>query len=254
MTFHSTQISSSVWTILEEGIRGCLPISYLIIGDEKALLIDTGCGTGNIYHYIKMQNIISKKMLIVVNTHNHPEQTGGNFHFSTTGRDGLAHLVEDLCASGNDKYYTKLMNSNWHWEIQIYKVTRWLSDGEKLFLGDQDRTHNVVEVIWTPGHTPDSLTLWYEHDKRLFIGDLFYRFEDIMFEYRETNGVQEVLRSSYEKTVQVARNKTQAERLELTFDITEPLEMTSMAFIHGHFKAFYNEQFHAVRIQRVRLL
>ncbi|VDM64166.1 unnamed protein product [Angiostrongylus costaricensis] len=123
MTFQSTQISDSVWTILEEDIRGCFPISYLIIGDEKeyaflALLIDTGCGNGNVYHYIKMQNIIRKKMLIVVNTHNHPEQTGGNFHFSTTGRDGLAHLVEDLCASGNDKYYTKLMNSNWHWEVK----------------------------------------------------------------------------------------------------------------------------------------
>ncbi|KJH43409.1 hypothetical protein DICVIV_10567 [Dictyocaulus viviparus] len=97
-------------------------------------------------------------------------------------------MVEDLCASGNDMYYTKLMNNtNWQWEVNTYKVTRWLSDGEMIFLGDREKSHNVVEVIWTPGHTPDSLILWFAHENRLFIGDQFYRFEDIMLTYNHTD-------------------------------------------------------------------
>ncbi|VDM75179.1 unnamed protein product [Strongylus vulgaris] len=46
---------------------------------------------------------------------------------------------------------------------------------------------SLRKVIWTPGHTPDSLVLWYESDKRLFIGDLFYRYGDIMLTYEYTN-------------------------------------------------------------------
>nr|CDJ84471.1 Protein of unknown function DUF148 and Beta-lactamase domain containing protein [Haemonchus contortus] len=156
--------------------------------DWKVLIIDTGCGCGDIYAFVKQQTIIKEKKIIVVNTHNHPEQTGGNFRFSTTGKLGMAHMVEDLCASGRDKYYTQLRNSNWHWEINTYKVTRWLSDGDTILLGNPVETHNVVKVIWSPGHTPDSLVLWYASDNRLFVGDLFYRFEDIMMTIDEAEG------------------------------------------------------------------
>ncbi|KAK6028743.1 hypothetical protein OSTOST_05170 [Ostertagia ostertagi] len=143
-------------------------------------MIDTGCGCGDIYAFVKQQSIIKEKKIIVVNTHNHPEQTGGNFRFSTTGRLGMAHMVEDLCASGRDKYYTQLMNSSYHWAVETYKVTRWLADDETILLGVSTEAHNVVKVIWTPGHTPDSLVLWYAYDSRLFVGDLFYRFGDIV--------------------------------------------------------------------------
>ncbi|CAJ0604066.1 unnamed protein product [Cylicocyclus nassatus] len=188
LNFQLNQISDHIWSILEEDTRGCFPLSYLVVGESKVLVIDTGCGCGNIYFFIKQQQqILENRKIIVVNTHNHPEQTGGNFRFSTVGKLGLSHMVEDLCASGNDQYYTKLMNSSWHWEINTYKVTRWLQDGENILLGDKNHARNVVQVIWTPGHTPDSLVLWYANDKRLFIGDLFYRYSDIMLTDEYTN-------------------------------------------------------------------
>ncbi|XGW31870.1 hypothetical protein V3C99_010216 [Haemonchus contortus] len=197
MTFQLGQVSARVWSILEQDSRECFPLSYLIIGDDKVLIIDTGCGCGDIYAFVKQQSMIKEKKIIVVNTHNHPEQTGGNFRFSTTGKLGMAHMVEDLCASGRDKYYTQLRNSNWHWEINTYKVTRWLSDGDTILLGNPVETHNVVKVIWSPGHTPDSLVLWYASDNRLFVGDLFYRFEDIMMtsEYTSIREYEQSLRT-----------------------------------------------------------
>ncbi|VDM54216.1 unnamed protein product [Angiostrongylus costaricensis] len=65
-------------------------------------------------------------------------------------------------------------------------------------------------VIWTPGHTPDSLTLWYEHDKRLFVGDLFYRFDDIMF-YDHTN-IQDY-EASTRKIISFIMNQTQPKQI-----------------------------------------
>ncbi|PAV83247.1 hypothetical protein WR25_15587 [Diploscapter pachys] len=183
-----TQISSNVYYIVEKDTLGCNPLCYLIFGSEnKVLLVDTGCGCGNLYFYLKNQAILKDKRFIVVNTHNHPEQIGGNWRFSTTGRFGLAHAVDDLCASRRHKYYTRLLESNWHWTIETYKITRWLKDGEMILLGPDTDSRNVVQVLWTPGHTPDSLVLWYPHDKRLFIGDLFYRFDDIMFTSAKNN-------------------------------------------------------------------
>lgn len=183
MTFQLGQVSPRVWSILEEATRGSCPLSYLVVGDEKVLMIDTGGGRGDIHAFVKAQSITNGKKIIVVNTHNHPEQTGGNFLFSTTGRHGISHMVEDLCASGRDPYYTQLLNSSYQWDTNTYKITKWLADGATIMLGNPAEAHNVVEVMWTPGHTPDSLVLWYASDMRLFTGDLFYRFDDILMAY-----------------------------------------------------------------------
>ncbi|CAI5455311.1 unnamed protein product [Caenorhabditis angaria] len=201
MSFTHNQVSHNIYWIREEDTRQCYPLMYLIIGSEdKALLIDTGCGCGNIYFYLRSLPFMENMKLIVVNTHNHPEQTGGNWRFSTTGTNGLAHLVEDLCAGRKNKYYTRLMDTSWHWDVQTYKVTRWLNDGDKILLGDEDNLKNTVQVMWTPGHTPDSIVLWYPYANRLFVGDLFYRFDDIMFCYQYTdmrqyeNSVRKILK------------------------------------------------------------
>ncbi|CAD6185297.1 unnamed protein product [Caenorhabditis auriculariae] len=53
----------------------------------------------------------------------------------------------------------------------------------------------MVQVFWTPGHTPDSIVLWYPYANRLFVGDLFYQFQDIMLNY-ECTDIKE-----YEKSV-----------------------------------------------------
>ncbi|CAI4224962.1 unnamed protein product [Auanema sp. JU1783] len=187
LVFEVSQVSTNVWSITENDVRNCRPLSYLIVGEEKALLIDTGCGYGNMYLYVRKLPQIASKKIIVVNTHNHPEQTGGNQNFSTTGKWGLSLQVEDLCASKKNKYYTRLLESNWHWEVGTYKVTRWLNDGDEIHLGPKENPINNLKIFWTPGHTPDSLVVWYGHDARLFLGDLFYRFSDIYFNYKYTD-------------------------------------------------------------------
>ena len=51
-------------------------ISYLILGCEKALLLDTGMGLGGNIRLLVEQ--LTKLPITVVNTHSHFDHTGGN--------------------------------------------------------------------------------------------------------------------------------------------------------------------------------
>ena len=52
---------------------------YLIIGTERALLIDTGIGIGNIRSVVETMTHLPYD---VVNTHHHYDHVGGNGRFS----------------------------------------------------------------------------------------------------------------------------------------------------------------------------
>lgn len=53
-------------------------LTTLVIGKQKALLVDTGYGLENLKEYIEKMN---NKPLIVVNSHGHMDHTGGNYLF-----------------------------------------------------------------------------------------------------------------------------------------------------------------------------
>ena len=53
--------------------------TFLLLGDEKALLIDTAYGRGEFPNIV--EELSSGKELLVVNTHGHFDHTGGNRWF-----------------------------------------------------------------------------------------------------------------------------------------------------------------------------
>jgi len=55
------------------------PWMYLIVGEQKAMLIDTGFGIGNLRGLC--DKLTGGKELIVANTHAHVDHAGGNFQF-----------------------------------------------------------------------------------------------------------------------------------------------------------------------------
>ena len=62
-----------------------------------------------------------------------------------------------------DRFDTKAYSTRpWH-------ITHWIHDGDKIDLGGR-----TVEVISTPGHTPDSICLLDRANGLLFTGDTFY--------------------------------------------------------------------------------
>ncbi len=116
---------------------------YLVVGREKALLIDTGY-PGNITpEDIKA---LTPLPLLVVNTHAHPDHSGSNNAFEKI----YVHEA-DLDAAKRYSGGTELIP---------------IKDGYVFDLGGKK-----LEVIGVPGHTPGSICLLDAQEKMLFGGD-----------------------------------------------------------------------------------
>ena len=152
-------------------------ISYLILGEKRALLFDTGLGVGKISAVVAR---LTPLPVTAINSHTHFDHVGGNAQFhevwnrdlsytrrnmrgqpSIYSRDALA--AERLCGALPPEADAK------SYLIRPWKSTHWLRDHERIELGGR-----VVEIIFTPGHTPDSVALLDRKNGLLFTGDTFY--------------------------------------------------------------------------------
>lgn len=152
-------------------------ISYLLVGSKHALLFDTGLGIGDMR---KLVTQLTPLPVTVLNSHTHFDHTGGNWQFQDIfGQDtpythqneaGATHaqvqevvLPERLCGSLPPGFDSS------KYQLRPFRVTRFVKDGEVIDLGDRQ-----LEVVRTPGHTPDALCLLDGKNRLLFTGDTFY--------------------------------------------------------------------------------
>ena len=136
-------------------------ISYLVLGNERAMLIDTGFGISDLKRYVKT---LTDLPLVVINTHVHPDHSGGNAQFGTVyvgeheteeTDDGVLFYQipgqRDACDA------VKRAGS--------YRFVH-LHDGERIDLGGR-----VLRVVEIPGHTKGSIALFDENTGLLLSGD-----------------------------------------------------------------------------------
>lgn len=74
-TYMSWKIDDTTWVI---NFMNGTENMYLLEGEEKALLLDTGYGVGNLREYVER---LTEKPVIVANTHYHPDHSAGNGEF-----------------------------------------------------------------------------------------------------------------------------------------------------------------------------
>ena len=148
---------------------------YLLIGSERALLIDTGLGVCNIYEQVRR---LTDKPVTAVATHIHWDHIGGHKYFPEfyaheaeldwlNGKFSLplqavknmvadrCELPEDFCING--------------YAIFQGKPGRLLDDGDTIDLGGR-----TIQVLHTPGHSPGHLCFWEDEKGYLYSGDLVY--------------------------------------------------------------------------------
>lgn len=153
-------------------------ISYLILGEKHAALFDTGMGIGKISAIVAR---LTSLPVTVVNSHTHFDHVGGNAEFTDVWNRDLEFTLKNQRGTLNDysrdalaperlcgKLPAGVLPNSYH--IQPWKSTHVVHDGEILDLGGRQ-----LEILFTPGHTPDSLMLFDRANGLLFTGDTFYR-------------------------------------------------------------------------------
>lgn len=149
---------------------------YLLEGEEKALLIDTGWGAGNLRAYVEK---LTSKPVIVFNTHGHLDHSGGN---------GEWEKVYMLPGGKGDIYtcyrlpfdVSKLPYPNY--ECVFVK------DGDCVELGGR-----TIELIDISSHSNGSLALLDRKNGYLFVGDELESAQVLMYETEVIPGYEFVL-------------------------------------------------------------
>lgn len=152
--------------------------SYLIIGSQKAALIDTGMG------FVPIRPVIEKITplpVIVLNTHWHFDHIGGNIEFDTAG---ISNIESELASKsiGNQTltavYVQPCINQGVpmpeRFKPEKYRIRGVtpqfeIHDGDRFDLGGR-----VLEAVATPGHTKGSMSFLDSHTDTLICGDLLY--------------------------------------------------------------------------------
>jgi glyoxylase-like metal-dependent hydrolase (beta-lactamase superfamily II) len=151
-------------------------ISYLIAGQKQALLFDTGMGISDIK---KVVTELTKLPIIVLNSHTHNDHVGDNWEFATvygmntdftrenargSREDAQAEISPDQVCGTLPKGFDPKTYATRPW-----KITAYTHDGDRIDLGGR-----TLEVVATPGHTPDAVSLLDHANGLLFTGDTYY--------------------------------------------------------------------------------
>ncbi len=180
---------------------------YLVKGSEKALLIDTGCGAGNIGEFVRS---LTDLPLTVVLTHGHYDHAGGAGRFDEVWINPV-ELIPTPVHYQREATFEKLKAS--HPSLQPedmspdamfvpaespdgsgkkedgarYTVYHALAPGMTFSLGGIS-----VEAIPCPGHTPGIYCMLIVEDRLLLTGDACHSISYLFFdnalsieEYRE---------------------------------------------------------------------
>jgi glyoxylase-like metal-dependent hydrolase (beta-lactamase superfamily II) len=155
-------------------------IAFLIIGSQKSVLFDTGMGIKDI---ARVTRLLTDREVVAVNSHAHFDHVGDNARFAQVNifndQQAIEHLVsgwppEEIqfdAAPGNfpEGYPDGFDPGRYEIKPVARERIHPLCDGELLDLGDRK-----LEVLHTPGHSPDSIVLLDRENRVLLTGDTFY--------------------------------------------------------------------------------
>ncbi len=173
---------------------------YLLLGRERALLIDTGLGVSNIKDVVCS---LTGRPVSVATTHAHWDHIGGHRYFQDIAvhkleRDWLAVRFPLPLAVVKENLTRQPCKFPPEFNLDAYEIyhgtpQRILQDGDRLDLGGRE-----IHVIHTPGHSPGHCCFYEPERGYLFSGDLvyqgclyaFYPTTDPLLFYRSVQRIQ----------------------------------------------------------------
>lgn len=168
------QVRKNIWAILTLSADGMGDAwMYLIDGPEKAFLVDTSFGIGNLKGLVR--ELVGDKPLYVGNTHCSYDHSYGNCQFD-----------QCYCHENEVPYMERKQDPHiWDYLFDENGKGIWLDfdrddiipfrrynvigvpDGYTFHLGEDYE----IELIWVPGHKPGHAMFLDKHSRLLFAGD-----------------------------------------------------------------------------------
>ncbi len=174
--FEVYMVADGIFAIYEPGQFEEV-ISFLVVGNERALLFDTGLGIGNIRG---VTDALTDLDILVLNSHTHYDHIGGNHLFDEVlGRD--TPYTRARTGGSGPEAVAEFIGPGWVWKplpadfdaasyrSEPFEIAAVVDYGYEIDLGGR-----ILEVLVTPGHAPDSLCLIDRENRLLFTGDTFY--------------------------------------------------------------------------------
>ena len=173
--FRVAELAPGVWGIGEFGHYEEV-LSFLLTGDDEAVLIDTGLG------FFSMKALVQELTDLpcrVINTHSHFDHIGSNAEFAEValfdhplshkyahegvGADELAYWITPK------QFTVPRPPLPEPYTIQPFPHARYFQAGDTVSLAPY-----TLEILHTPGHSEDSVSFYDAARGILFPGDLFY--------------------------------------------------------------------------------
>lgn len=146
--FKFESIAPGTWKLLSDG-----DFYYLIEGDDEAILFDGGYGAGNVRKMC--QQLTTKPLRYIVNSHDHFDHTANNAYFD------CAFMAEESVPLAT-RPFPSFAGIDFPRDYPVQVV----GDGYVFHLGNRD-----LEVIKIPDHAVGSIALLDRKERLLFSGD-----------------------------------------------------------------------------------
>ena len=148
------------------------------IGDEGVLVVDTGLGKISDKVLGAIRQLSDKPIRIVINTHLHPDHTGGNEDFAKVGK-GLggnapgnfvpvfpgARIIahENVLKRMTASTAAQSPTSTTGWPTETF-----FADDKEIFFNDE-----AIQLLYQPGHTDGDVVVFFRRSDVVSAGDLF---------------------------------------------------------------------------------
>ncbi|MBI5506640.1 MAG: MBL fold metallo-hydrolase [Deltaproteobacteria bacterium] len=162
--FDVSRIDADTWAISEPQYWQ-KNNSFIIKGQVRTILFDTGSGTRDIKH---IADNVTRKPTTALPSHVHYDHIGSVASFDEVAMIDLPVNREHTA----DNRYTPSLAMSLSPAASSFMVTEWWRPGEKIDIGGR-----VLEAVWIPGHSPDSIAVIDRARGYAFIGDFLYAGE-----------------------------------------------------------------------------
>ncbi len=167
--FRVSYLGDRIYSIEEpESSQG--NVSYLILGDERAIMFDTGCGENEVKGNSKIKYILDKITTLpvtLIQSHFHFDHNQNIHEFEQIAFPDLPILRERVSSEGLFQYsQDDLFEGDYPSEIT---VDEWFPMETNIDLGGQ-----VIQLVHVPGHSHESVAIRIPSSKMILLGDFLY--------------------------------------------------------------------------------